>query len=300
MVKKVILGVLILIALLFCLPSCALVISQEEHNALQSNLDNAQRKINVLTENLTALQTNYEKLQDDYDGLQDDYEGLQDDYDELQANYGSLLERLKQSALENPTWLELKEFLELDDTDTLLYNEDNFDCSGFAITLRDRAWKYGIRCAYVEVGFSEGEGHALNAFNTTDRGLIYVDDTEDDQIAYVEINQLYGAIHIGEVKLEYIACTGSPAEFWTSLTYNTHANPFSYDYYIDYQRRTKFYNESVDAYNKAVDEYNKGSTKWSYSQLTSWHDNLKALEQDLGSIFYEPMEAVKSIEVYWN
>ena len=277
--KKAILGALIVIALLFCLPSCTPTISQEEYNTLQSNLDNAQHKIDELTENLTALQANYESLQDDYE---------------------SLLVRLKQSTLKNSTWAELKRFLEQDDTDTLPYIENNFDCSGFAITLRDRAWRYGIRCAYVEVSFSGIEGHALNAFETTDRGLIYVDNTEGDKIAYVEINQPYGTIHLDGVLFEYIACTGSPAEFWKPLTYTTHPSPFSYDYYVDYQRRSKFYNESVEAYNKAVDEYNKGSEKWSYSQLTKWLENLELLRQDLGTNYYEPLGVVKNIEAYWN
>lgn len=277
--KKVILGALISIVLLFCLPSCAPAMSPEEYEALQSSLDDAQRKIDELTEDLAALQANY---------------------DSLQAHYDSLLERLKQSTLQNLTWSELKEFLERDGTDTLPYIEGSFDCSGFAITLRDCAWRCGIRCAYVEVSYSEVKGHALNAFETTDRGLIYVDNSQGDKIAYVEINQPYGIIHLDGVKFEYIACNGSPAEFWGSLTYSTHSSPFSYNYYIEYQRRSKFYKESVEAYNKAVEEYNKGSRKLSYSQLTTWLDNLEALEQDLGSIFYEPGGVVKSVEVYWN
>lgn len=277
--KKAILGGLILTTLLFCLPSCAPAISPEEYNTLMSNLENAQHEIDELTEDLATLQTNYENMQ---------------------ANFQSLLGRLNESTLSNPTWSELEEFLRLDDTDTLLYVEDSFDCSGFTITLRDHAWRCGIRCAYVEVGFSQAEGHALNAFETTDKGLIYVDNFEDDKIAYVGLHQLYGAIQLDGAKSEYIACSGSPAEFWGSLTYSTHPNPFSYDYYIDYQRRSKFYEESIDAYNEAVDKYNAGSKKWSYSQLTKWLENLEALEQDLGSISYEPMGMVESVEVYWN
>ena len=242
----------------------------------------------------------YEGLQADYEGLGANYESLQGDYEQLQADYESSLERLKQSTLGNPTWSELRKFLKRDDTDTLPYIEGSFDCSGFAITLRDRAWRYGIRCAYVELGFAKREGHALNAFETTDEGLIYVDDTGADQIAYIETGQPYGVILLDVVKFEYVACTGRPSKFWGSLSYTTHSRPFSYDYYLDYQRRYQFYLESVEAYNEAVDEYNKGSTKWSYSQLAAWRDNLEALEQDLGSGFYEPVGVVESIESYWN
>ncbi len=298
--KKVILGASILMGLLFYLPSCAPVVSPEEYNTLQSRLDNAQYEIDALKANLAALQDNYENLQADYEGLQGDYEGLQDDYVKLRADYESSLERLEQSTLKNPTWSELRNLLEQDDTDTLTYLENSFDCTGFAITLRDHAWRYSIRGAYVEVGFSGKEGHALNAFETTDKGLIYVDNTEADQIAYVEINQPYGTIHLEGVRFEYIACSGSPDEFWGSLDYTTHPNPFRYDYYLDYQRRYQFYEESVAAYNEAVNEYNDDSTKWSYSQLTTWLDNLEKLEEDLGSIFYEPAGVVESVEVYWD
>ena len=56
----------------------------------------------------------------------------------------------------------------------------------------------------------------------------------------------------------------------------------------------------MEAYNEAVDEYNEGNPKWSYDQLSTWRDNIEALEQDLGSVFYEPVGIVKTIETYWN
>jgi len=284
--KKVISGVSILMALLVFLPSCAPVISQEEYEALQSRLNSAQLEIDTLKANMETLQ--------------DSYNDLQADYGSLQQDYASLLERLQQSALENPTWVELEGFLKIDDTDTIPYVENSFDCSGFAITLRDRAWRYGMRCAYVEIGFAEGDGHAINAFETTDKGLIYVDVTESDQIGYIKEGKAYGGILLEAVKPRYIACDGSPDEFWGSLTYATHSNPFSYSYYVDYQRRVQFYKETVDAYKEAADEFNSGSREWTYSQLTEWFENIEALEEDIGSIYYEPGGTVESVEVYWN
>jgi hypothetical protein len=54
---------------------------------------------------------------------------------------------------------------------------DNPDvCSDFAERLHNDAEIDGIRCAYVSVDLSTGL-HALDAFQTTDKGLIYVDDT---------------------------------------------------------------------------------------------------------------------------
>jgi len=54
---------------------------------------------------------------------------------------------------------------------------DNPDvCSDFAERLHNDAEMGGIRCAYVPVALSTGL-HALDAFQTTDKGLIYIDDT---------------------------------------------------------------------------------------------------------------------------
>ncbi len=300
MTKKVISAVSVLMALMLLLPSCALPVSRGEYEMLQSRLNASQLEIDAMKANLAELQDNYNDLQADYGGLLASYESLQGDYTDLRADYEGSLERFNQSTLEDPTWSELEKFLRLDDTDTLPYVENSFDCSGFAITLRDRAWRYGMRSAYVELGFSGGEGHALNVFETTDKGLIYIDDTEADQIAYVEIGQPYGLIHLDAVKSEYIACKGSPDEFWGSLTYTTHPHPFSYDYYVDYYRRAQFYKESIEAYKEAADEYNSGRGGRTYSQLTEWFENIEALGEDLGSIFYEPAEIVESVEVYWN
>ena len=158
-----------------------------------------------------------------------------------------------------------------------------------------------MRSAYVEIGFSAGDGHALNAFDTTDEGLIYVDDTEADYIAYIEMGQPYGIIPLEAVKSQYIACGVSPDLFWGDLSCETRSShPFNYDYYLNYQRRVQFYEETVDAYNEAVNEYNRGRGDWTLSQLTEWQDNIEDLKGDLGAIFYEPGGEVESIEFYWN
>ena len=61
-------------------------------------------------------------------------------------------------------------------------------CADFAERLHNEAEMAGIRCAYVDIslsGYSDpynnaipsDTGHALNAFETTDRGLVYIDVT---------------------------------------------------------------------------------------------------------------------------
>jgi hypothetical protein len=78
----------------------------------------------------------------------------------------------------NPTWEELKIFLVVDHTDNQSYVEGSFTCGDFAEVLHNNAEKAGVRAAWVAIDFSSGGvGHANNAFNTTDEGLVYIDDT---------------------------------------------------------------------------------------------------------------------------
>jgi len=50
-------------------------------------------------------------------------------------------------------------------------------CADFAERLHNNAELAGIRCAYVSITLSGNTGHACDAFQTTDRGVIYVDVT---------------------------------------------------------------------------------------------------------------------------
>ena len=290
---KALIGVALLLVLSLMLSGCTAGVSQEDYDALVAERDAAQAQMG----DLTAVQAQVATLQDDLTEAQAQIQTLQSAYDKAKSN---LLEMGGQPALKNPSWAELKEFLELDDTDKLTYDKDSFDCTGFAITFRDHARANGIRCAFVEIDYAGGTGHALNAFETTDKGLVYVDTTEKDKIAYVKVNQSYGAIHLDGVKYEYIACSGAPNEFWAPLTSKTHPNPFSYDYYTDYISRTTFHKQGVEAYNKAAEAYNKGSTQWSHSTLTAWATNLEALFQDLDSSYGTAGEVVRNIQTYWN
>lgn len=107
----------------------------------------------------------------------------------------------------NPTWDELIAFLKEDDTDRILYRDDSFVCSDFSERLHNNAEKAGIRAAFVTIDlYNDNDGHALNAFETTDKGLTYIDCTGSavqlqeldsfDKIAYVEEGKEYGIVSI--------------------------------------------------------------------------------------------------------
>jgi PKD repeat protein len=76
----------------------------------------------------------------------------------------------------DPTWTTLMSFLQQDKTEMIPYVDGSFVCADFAVTLHNNAENAGIRAAYVDITLSSG-GHAINAFRTTDRGLVFIDDT---------------------------------------------------------------------------------------------------------------------------
>lgn len=90
--------------------------------------------------------------------------------------------------LVNPSWEQLKSFLLADKTDELPYRYPTFVCDDFANTLQKNAEAAGWKCAKVVVqlsgypdwykyGIPSDTGHSCNAFQTTDRGLVYIDCT---------------------------------------------------------------------------------------------------------------------------
>jgi hypothetical protein len=85
------------------------------------------------------------------------------------------------SVINNPeakdiSYADLVTFLKKDDTDKAIYDSSKFVCADFAEQLQHRAEVTGIRCAFVEIEFVVGL-HACNAFQTTDKGLVFIDDT---------------------------------------------------------------------------------------------------------------------------
>lgn len=129
----------------------------------------------------------------------------------------------------DPTYEELKQFLLKDDTEDHEYNPDSFVCADFAEMLHNRSEKAGINAGYVSVDFSEvysnttEDGHALVVYDTTDKGLVFVDATNTidnrgqsyDRIAYLVKDKEYGTIPIKKVRYE---------------------DGFEYEYYSKYQR----------------------------------------------------------------
>ncbi len=292
----------LLIITIMGLAACTPLIQTGTSPEQQQQINQLTGQVNELQNNYTALEAKYQTdmagAQTQIGELNSNLASLQSNYDALEQSYNNLLNG--SSGLRNPSWAEVKAFITQDATDKILYNINTFACSGYAILIRDHARQLGFRSAYIQLEFPGSAGHVLNAFQTTDYGLVYIDCTSSDKVGYVVSGQEYGNIDANAVKTEYISCDGSPGDFWQPLVYKTAANPFSYNYYVEYKARRAFYNNTVNAYNAAVAQVNSGSSQWTAAQMDAWYENIDALILDIGETYYNSMGIVGNVETYWG
>ena len=83
--------------------------------------------------------------------------------------------------LRNPTFQEMKDFLLKDPTSRNKFVLNEYECRHFATVVINNAISQGIMCGFVLLCFDQGQ-HAVVAFNTTDRSLIYIEPQTDAAI----------------------------------------------------------------------------------------------------------------------
>ena len=96
--------------------------------------------------------------------------------------------------IRDPTYKELSQFIQDDKTDQIEYNPDNFTCIYFASAVKTNAFNKGLRCYYVNLQYNSTSGHAIIAFNTTDRGFIYIEPQLDVEVTVKE-GESYSALN---------------------------------------------------------------------------------------------------------
>jgi len=110
------------------------------------------------------------------DGYQDGYEaGYEAGLSECVSGYN----------LHNPTYQEMNEFLAEDTTSLKAYVEDEYVCTDFSAEVNNNAEARGIRCAIVDILYPKGNGHTIVAFETTDRGLRFVEPQFDEEVSLI-------------------------------------------------------------------------------------------------------------------
>jgi len=199
----------------------------------------------------------------------------------------------------DPTYDQLINFLNQDGTDALPYTT-SFVCANFADMLYNNAESDGIRAAYVVL---DGINHALNAFQTTDKGLIYIDFTGNDP-SIVQPIASYGETDFGTSKnykkVAYIE-VGKPLGLISLDVVSNYG--FQYSGYEQWTTDMRAFNSILDSYNSRVqaDNANGGVIRGSveYLQMQQLKRQLITLSTKLGT-FWEPVGTVIKIELFWK
>jgi hypothetical protein len=152
----------------------ALAVSQSSLESTQKGLESAQADLASTSRTLSLTQSALASTQDNLASLNTEYADLQTSYDGLMTGHGY--------TITDPTYRQMQSFLVRDRTDSKQYVAGEYECRHFAQDVCNKAEAEGIRCAYVSIGFSGGTGHAIVAFNTIDRGLIYIEPQTDDEM----------------------------------------------------------------------------------------------------------------------
>lgn len=240
------------------------------------------------------------------------------------------------------TWQQLLSFLTADNTDDHPYVIGSFVCADFAEMLHNNAEKAEIKAAFVvvtvtkyESGVIQVDQHALNAFNTIDKGLVYIDCTgrgyfsfstlegstinvECDRVAYVATNKEYGLISIDKAKspdyYEYEHYEQLLNNYCPAVeAYNAKA--------LDFTRRVETYNAKALDFTRRVEAHNRNphdqSTYYKLMaektaldaekakldaekvMLDTEKGRLETTLTEIGRYSWEPLGDVFKVETYW-
>jgi hypothetical protein len=207
------------------------------------------------------------------------------------------------------SFAELKSFILADDTDDGLYVEGVRMCGDFAEELHNNAEQEGIKSAFVAIHFeNESIGHALNAFNTTDMGLVYIDCTGRGFEEIEEGNLFYG--EEPQYECDSIAYIEKGSEY--GIVSIDRASSLDYDFYTDYAEQCEQLAGKLDEYNSEVKAFNEaldGRTYLAepdYSRFKAWESEIDSMKQELEEMFEttghywaEPLGIVETVNIYW-
>ena len=229
----------------------------------------------------------------------------------------------------DPTWDQVVAFLKADKTDEAEYVTGDFMCGSFAQEVHNSAEKAGIRAAWVGIDLAgKPIGHAVNAFNTTDRGLVYTDSTGQTAQAYdislLKPEAVEGGSDDSAAGGDRVAYVEQGKELgFISLSVNPSPDYAYYENYSlkshDYEAKVAEFNSKAKAYNADVQAFNRwvsGTTfiagsgearragEWK-QQIQMSRYLLKAdeanLDHDKTSLgpLWKPMGIVSNIDIRW-
>jgi hypothetical protein len=212
---------------------------------------------------------------------------------------GKPIELINNRHATDPTYAELLAFIEKDTTDELPYVSFSRVCADFAEMVYNNAEKAGIRAAWVGIDLKVSplrshEGHALNAFETTDKGLVYIDCTGRDLLNLTSLSTPNGYDKVAYVSL------GKECGFIDI----TKAESPAYSFYEEYKQKSKEYENLKQEHETLMDELRaqvelNGSADWP-ARLDEIRERIAELSEELGDHWYEPLGIVNDIQIHWK
>jgi hypothetical protein len=103
--------------------------------------------------------------------------------------------------LENPTFEEMRNFIIKDTTSRKQFILNKYECRHFATEVDNNAKIAGWRCGFALLCYTQGQ-HAVVAFNTIDRGLIFIEPQTDVAID-VKVGGTYQGQEIKEILIAW-------------------------------------------------------------------------------------------------
>jgi len=238
----------------------------------------------------------------------------------------------------DPTYAELVAFIVRDTTNTNDYikgGPDGYVCADFAEVVHNNAEAAGIRAAWVTLIFEgDDEGHALNAFETTNKGLVYIDCTGKLKKTWISFGEGSGS-YLPELHLTPLTqlLYGKPIPdsakltAWDTVAYIeagkeygkvgiNEAKSLEYNFYLEYKQKWQNYEDMLEDYNREVERYNQEISGKVYvegsselARIEAWEAELDRqeqvldrLEKELGYYFYESQDTsgiVKDLHINW-
>lgn len=178
MKRWIAIGILVALCLLllFTLESTRdeLDLAKGELNLVRTELTSTQTVLTSTQVELASAQAELASTQAEIETVKEELADLQIDYAGLIAGHGY--------TIKDPPYRQMMDFIREDRTDKERYIEGEYVCENFSMDVCNNAEEEGIRCAYVSLWFPEGIGHAIVAFNTIDKGLIYIEPQSDELV----------------------------------------------------------------------------------------------------------------------
>jgi len=198
---------------------------------LQKDNDTNQIALSTQKLELSNTRDKISTLESDLTHYKDKIKAYEDTYGKI--NSFSLKSLMNNANSKNPTWKELCTFLFKDQTNTYRYIDNVFMCGNFAEAIHNNAEKAGIKSAYVRIEFTDGlYDHALNAFITTDKGLVFIDctgsskGTGSDKVAYISKGKEVGLLEL--TSQTYVFIKPNDYSFYQTATYEMGKKYYSY------------------------------------------------------------------------